>query len=228
VDGQDILEMGCGWGSLTLWMAEKYPHSRITGVSNSATQREHILAQAQERGLDNVTILTCDMNEFEIAPGFDRIVSVEMFEHMKNWETLLEKAARWLRPHGKMFIHIFTHKDFAYHFEGKDETDWMSRYFFTGGQMPADAQMLHFQKDFQIEKHWRVSGSHYGKTSEAWLARMDAHKAEIWPILEQTYGRDKARQWWVYWRVFYMACAELWNYRGGEEWIVSHYRLLKR
>ena len=228
-DGLEILELGCGWGSLTLWMAEKYPSARITGVSHSRTQREHILGVAQQRGLTNVNIITCDMNDFTADPGrYDRIVSVEMFEHMKNWPRLMANIARWLRPGGLFFAHVFAHARFAYHFEVRDETDWMSKYFFTGGMMPAHDLFTRFQEDLKLIESWRVNGTHYAKTAEHWLQNMDAHRAEIIPLFAQTYGAGQAVKWWVYWRVFYLACAELWNFRDGEEWHVSHYLFRRR
>jgi cyclopropane-fatty-acyl-phospholipid synthase len=227
-DGMSILELGCGWGSLSLFMAKKYPNARITGVSNSRTQKEYIDAEAKKRGITNLTIVTADMNTFTIDALFDRVVSVEMFEHMRNYEKLLEKVASFLKEDGKLFVHIFTHTTFSYLFEVKDETDWMSKYFFTGGIMPSDHLLLYFPKHMGVEQHWHVPGTHYSKTSEMWLKNMDAHEAEIRTIFAATYGEHQVTKWWSYWRIFFMACAELWGYRNGEEWIVSHYLFRKR
>ncbi len=227
MDGQDILELGCGWGSLSLYMAAKYPASKIRAVSNSRTQKIYIDEQASLRGITNLEVITTDINNFVIEEKFDRIVSVEMFEHMRNYQLLLAKVASFLKSEGKLWIHIFTHKEYAYLFEVIDDTDWMSKYFFTGGIMPSDDLMFYFNDDMIVERHWHVSGSHYGKTSEAWLSNMDAHKKEIMPLFERTYGKDKAVKWWVYWRIFFMACAELWNYNKGNEWLVSHYLFQK-
>jgi cyclopropane-fatty-acyl-phospholipid synthase len=228
-DGQQILELGCGWGSLTLWMAQHYPMSRITAVSNSRTQKEYIDHQCRMSGLENVEVITCDMNHFEAPTArFDRVVSVEMFEHMRNYERLMNRVARWLKPDGQLFVHIFVHRQFTYPFEPKDETDWMSRHFFTGGQMPSDSLLLHFQDDLVLDGHWHVDGTHYQRTSEAWLTNMDSHETEIRRLFETTYGRGESGRWWVYWRVFFMSCAELWGYDQGREWFVSHYRFRPR
>ena len=222
-DGQHVLELGCGWGSLSLYMAAKYPGSTFKVVSNSRTQKIYIDEQAAKRSIKNLTVITADMNTFTIEETFDRVVSVEMFEHMRNYTLLLKKVSSFLKPDGKLWIHIFTHKEFAYLFEVKDETDWMSKYFFTGGIMPSDDLMFYFNDDLVVEKHWHVNGINYAKTAEAWLANMDKHKAQIMPLFEETYGKDQAVKWWVYWRLFYLACAELWNYNQGNEWLVSHY-----
>lgn len=228
VDGQQILELGCGWGSLALYNAERFPHSEITAVSNSKTQKEFIDAAAQKRGLANLRVITCDINRFDIGPAqFDRVVSVEMFEHLKNYQRLFANIARWLKPGGLLFTHIFTHRQLSYHFESRGSTDWMSRYFFTGGQMPAHDLLLQFQDDLKHVADWKVAGTHYQKTAELWLENMDKNRREILPILVETYGREQATKWWAYWRTFYMSCAELWGYRGGDEWLVSHYLFRK-
>jgi cyclopropane-fatty-acyl-phospholipid synthase len=227
-DGQQVLELGCGWGSLSLFMAARYPGSTFTVVSNSRTQKVYIDEQAKQRGISNLTVITADMNIFTIEQKFDRVMSVEMFEHMRNYRKLLEKVAGFLKPEGKLFVHIFTHKEYAYKFEVKDDTDWMSKYFFTGGIMPSDHLLLYFNDHFKISEHWRVSGTHYQKTSEAWLQNMDRHKKQIIPLFEETYGKENTLKWWVYWRLFFMACAELWGFNNGNEWMISHYLFDKK
>ncbi len=227
-DGQNILELGCGWGSLSLYLAGKFPHAHITGVSNSHSQREFIEAEARRRGLANLRIITCDLNTFDAPPSaFDRVVSIEMFEHMKNYQRLLANVARWLKPRGLHFVHIFTHATLSYHFVPRDSSDWMARHFFTGGQMPAHDLLMQFQDDLRLVADWKVNGTHYQRTAEHWLQNMDANHAEIMPLFEETYGPDQATKWWSYWRTFYMACAELWGYRNGGEWLVSHYLFQK-
>lgn len=227
-DGQEVLELGCGWGSLSLYMAARYPSSKFTVVSNSRTQKLHIDTEAGKRGLKNLNVITADINDFKPESRFDRVVSVEMFEHLRNYEALFKRIASWLTPEGKVFVHVFTHKQLAYKFEVKDDSDWMSRYFFTGGIMPSNDLFSYFNEDLVIKAQWEVSGMHYHKTSEAWLKNMDAHKAEIMPLFKETYGNDQALKWWVYWRVFFMACAELWGYKNGTEWMVQHYLFSKR
>jgi cyclopropane-fatty-acyl-phospholipid synthase len=225
-DGQKILELGCGWGSLSLFMADKYANSLFTSVSNSKSQKVFIDEQAKKRNIKNLNVITSDMNVFQIEEKFDRVISIEMFEHMRNYELLMKKIACFLNAEGKLFVHIFTHKDFAYKFEVKDESDWMSKYFFTGGIMPSDNILLYFQKELKIEQHWKINGTHYQKTSEAWLQNMDSNKPKIMEIMNQVYGNEALKRW-VYWRIFFMSCAELWGYNKGKEWMVSHYLFRK-
>ena len=225
-DGQTILELGCGWGSLSLWMARAYPNARITSVSNSASQGEFIRGRAAAEGLDNLTVLTADMNDFTPPnPGtYDRVVSVEMFEHMANWRALLSRVKTWLKPDGRVFIHIFTHRTGPYRFNIEDELDWIAQHFFAGGVMPSHNLMRQFPDLFEVEADWRWSGTHYEKTALHWLETYDRNVAAIRPVLRQVYG-DKAVLWHRRWRLFFLATAGLFGHRGGTEWGVSHYRL---
>lgn len=237
-DGMSIVDLGCGWGSMTLHIAKKFPNCKITSISNSHSQREYILGTARERGynVDNIRVITCDVSKWEdesyckeMLGGVkdnDRVVSIEMFEHMKNYSVLLSKVYTFLKPTGKLFVHIFTHIHHTYHFE----KGWMADTFFTGGTMPSDDLLLYFGEHFSVANHWRVNGSNYEKTSNAWLGMMDKHwkSGELKPVLEEAYGEGKGREWYVNWRLFYLACAELWGMNGGEEWLVSHYLFDRR
>jgi cyclopropane-fatty-acyl-phospholipid synthase len=227
-DGQNILELGCGWGSLTLWMAEHYPGSSITAVSNSASQRQYIETVAESRNLNNLKVITCDMNDFETAAEqYDRVVSIEMFEHMRNYEELMKRIARWLKPGGKLFVHIFCHYRIPYTFDGGGSDNWIGKYFFSGGVMPSADLLLYFQVDLALERHWRWSGEHYKKTANAWLDKLDKNRQAVRPIFENVYGPGQADKWIQRWRVFFMTCAEMFGYRNGQEWPVGHYLFRK-
>ena len=228
-DGQDVLELGCGWGSLTLWMAERYPRSTITAVSNSSTQRALIEKRAAERGLDNVTVVTRDVNDLDTAPAsVDRVVSVEMFEHVRNHAELLRRIAGWLRPDGELFVHVFAHRELLYPFDVGGDGDWMARHFFTDGVMPSHDLFLHLQEDLVVDRVWAVDGMHYSRTLEAWLDRLDASRDRVLQLLADTYGADRAEAWFHRWRVFTIACSELFATKGGTEWHVTHTRMRRR
>ena len=228
-DGQEVLELGCGWGSLSLFLAEKYPNSRITAVSNSKTQKEFIDLRARERNITNLQIITQDLNVFKPPLGknsYDRIVSIECFEHMKNYEVLFGRCEQWLKSGGeaKMFLHIFAHKTYPFHFIAENESDWMSKYFFSGGTMPSERMFAYFTTNkLHLKTQWRVNGKHYSKTCEDWLRKFDTNRKAVEPIIAQTYGRDLTTKWYVYWRLFFLSCSELFNYSDGNEWFVSHY-----
>lgn len=222
-DGQTILEIGCGWGSFSLWMAEQYPNAKITVVSNSTTQREYIQQQAHLKNFNNLTVITCDVNVLELPEkNFDRVVSVEMFEHVRNYQKLFENISTWLKPEGLLWCHIFCHRFLHYPFEVKNEFDWMSKYFFSGGLMPSASTFLHFQDHLQLTQHWQWAGTAYERTANAWLNNMDHHEQTLRPLFEKTYGKD-AKAWWQRWRIFFMACAELFGYDHGQEWVIGHF-----
>lgn len=227
-DGMRLLDLGCGWGSLSLWLAERYPNSPVLAVSNSKPQREFILARRDRLGLANLEVQTADVNHFDPQRRFDRVLSVEMFEHVRNHERLLARIARWLEPDGKLFVHHFAHRRCAYPYETSGEDDWMGRHFFSGGMMPAHDQLWRCQRDLRVEHSWCVNGLHYQKTCEAWLARQDARREALGPILADTYGAGAAGLWHQRWRLFFLACSELFGFRGGNEWWVSHVLMSRR
>ncbi|MEM7279407.1 MAG: cyclopropane-fatty-acyl-phospholipid synthase family protein [Pseudomonadota bacterium] len=226
-DGQEILELGCGWGSLSLWMARHYPKSNIVSVSNSATQKAHIDQVAQTENLHNLTVITCDMNDFQTRQRFDRVVSIEMFEHMRNYALLLQRVSEWLKDDGKAFVHVFCHKTFCYPFENNNKNDWMARHFFTGGLMPSFSLFDDFKQHLQLEKRWQVNGTHYEKTSNAWLRKLDQNRDVVHAIFDSSPSNDSSKIQLQRWRMFYMACAELFGYNNGDEWFVGHFRFSK-
>ena len=224
-DGMRVMDLGCGWGSVALHVASKYRKCSVTAVSNSSTQRDFIEAAAAQRGLRNVRVITADVNDFAAEPSsFDRIISIEMFEHMKNYEKLTSNIAGWLKPGGRLFVHIFSHRRYAYHYD----KGWMAQTFFTGGTMPSDSLLLYFQRELSVVGHWRGNGSHYSKTCEAWLQRLDRNIDKLRPLLKETYGSSADTKWYVNWRLFFLACSEMFRYDGGEQWIVSHYLFEKK
>jgi len=221
-DGQSVLDLGCGWGSLSLWAAARFPRSRFTAVSNARSQRDHIAAQARARGLANVTAQAADVRTLALPGGaFDRVVSIEMFEHMRNYQALLRRIAGWLAPGGALFVHVFAHRRHAYPFEDAGASDWMAREFFTGGLMPSTGLLHHFQDDLAITQDWQLDGTHYARTAEAWYRNLMAHRAEAAALLG---SRAQVERW----RVFFLACAELFGFRAGREWVIAHYRLARR
>ncbi len=224
-DGMEILDLGCGWGSLSLWLAERYPRSRILAVSNSAAQRRFIERRAAERGYDRLEVVTSDINDFRPGRSFDRVMSVEMFEHMRNYRELLARIAGWLVPDGRLFVHVFCHRERPYLFERDGGADWMARYFFTGGLMPSADLFVEFGDDLRVEESWLVDGRHYERTARAWQRRLEADRAAVVALFSEVYGAAEADRWYHRWRLFFLACAELFAYNGGQEWLVGHYRL---
>ncbi|XP_015085437.1 (S)-coclaurine N-methyltransferase-like isoform X1 [Solanum pennellii] len=253
-DGHTVLDVGCGWGSLSLYIAQKYSACKVTGICNSVTQKAHIEEQCRELQLQNLEIIIADISTFEMEGSYDRILSIEMFEHMKNYGDLLKKISRWMKADSLLFVHYFCHKAFAYHFEvyirladqcmsisstsiidvvsnivqDVNDDDWITRYFFSGGTMPSSNLLLYFQDDVSVVDHWLVNGKHYAQTSEEWLKRLDENKSSIKPIMESTYGKDSAVKWTVYWRTFFLSVAELFGYNNGEEWMVAHFLFKKK
>ncbi len=227
-DGMEVLDLGCGWGSLSLWIAEQYPHCRVLAVSNSHTQREYIEGQCRARGYGNVEVMTADVVEFDAERHFDRVLSIEMFEHMKNYDLLMARIASWLKPEGMLFVHIFSHREHAYEFDASDPRDWMAQTFFTGGTMPSDDLLLYFQHDLQLFDHWRVDGTHYTRTLNAWLDKLDGNTTQARRIMAETYGPQNATRWLANWRLFFLICSEVWSLDGGREYLVSHYLFEKR
>ena len=226
-DNMKILELGCGWGSLTLFMAKKYPGSQITAVSNSNDQRKYIESKCQNLNISNVKVITCDMNDFSIDDTFDRVVSIEMFEHMRNYQKLLSNISNFLKDDGKLFVHIFSHHTMVYPYEDNGPDDWMAREFFSGGLMPSHNLLLNFQDNLRIESSWKINGTHYEKTSYAWLKKMDNNKNDILAIFTKTYGNDHAKMWFYRWRIFFLSCAVMFGLKNGSEYGVSHYRFTK-
>jgi cyclopropane-fatty-acyl-phospholipid synthase len=222
-DGMDILELGCGWGSLCLWIAHRYPQCRIYAISNSQTQREYIQSCCQRLELCNIEVAMTNIKDFDSMRRFDRVLSVEMFEHVRNYEELFRRICTWLKPDGKLMVHIFCHARFAYSFETEGASNWMGSQFFTGGIMPADDLFLYFQRDLILEEQWRFSGIHYARTLEAWLQNCNARRKELLQIFQANSNRMEAAHELQRWRIFFMACAELFKYRKGREWYVSHY-----
>ena len=224
-DGMEILDLGCGWGSLALWLAERYPRSRVLAVSNSALQRRFIEARAVERGFGRLEVVTSDINRFQPGRAFDRVISIEMFEHMRNYQELLARIAGWLVPDGRLFVHVFCHRERPYLFQRDGRADWMARHFFTGGLMPSADLFLEFGEDLRVEESWLVDGRHYERTARAWQRRLEADRAAIVELFAGVYGAAEARRWYHRWRLFFLACAELFAYNQGREWLVGHYRL---
>ena len=227
-DGMAVLDLGCGWGALALWIATHYPRARVLAVSNSRTQRAYIEAQCVARGLANLEVLTADVADLQLDRQFDRVVSVEMFEHLKNYAAILARIATLLKPDGKLLVHVFSHRELAYEFDAADTGNWMAQTFFAGGTMPSDSLLLHYQHDLEVEDHWQLGGQHYARTLRAWLNRLDAQRDRVRELMAEAYGADQATRWLANWRLFFLACEETWAQCGGREYSISHYLSARR
>ena len=227
-DGMRILDLGCGWGAFTLWAAARYPNSKILAISNSASQKSVIDRRARHLNLKNVDVLTSDVNDLQLEERFDRVLSIEMFEHVRNYSTLLERISSWLGPRGMLFVHIFCHRHLMYPFQVDGDGDWMARHFFTGGLMPARDTLLHFQEQLQIVQRWELSGEHYRKTARAWLERLDSNAEAVARALDSELNVHTPRRLRQRWRMFFIACEELFGWRGGNEWLIAHYLFRRR
>jgi cyclopropane-fatty-acyl-phospholipid synthase len=228
IDGQDVLDLGCGWGSFTLWAAARFPNSNFLSVSNSYSQAKHIREQAVLRNLNNVEVVTNDINDFSPGRQFDRIVSVEMLEHVRNYEEIFARISSWMKEDAHLFIHVFSHRKYAYAFDADNPREWMAREFFTGGLMPSHDLLPSFDRHLRQDESWILDGTHYEKTANAWLENMNRNEEAVKELFNQSYGEDNSEQWMWRWRLFFLACAELFGYKGGSEWGVSHYRFSKR
>lgn len=222
-DGQTILDLGCGWGSLSLYLAQRFPQTEIVAVSNSDSQREFITQRCQEMGITNIDVITADINHFSIDRQFDRVVSIEMFEHLRNYGAAFEKVSNWLRPDGRFFMHIFCHRSMPYEFVDRGPADWMSRHFFSGGIMPSEDLPLYFQTHLSLVDQWLWSGEQYQNTADAWLKNIDKNKADVLRIFDQVYGPQSSQRWWMRWRLFFLAVSELFGSNQGTEWRIGHY-----
>ena len=225
-DGHKILDLGCGWGSFSLYIAKKYPNTNITSVSNSSDQITYIKNEAQKRGLPNIKAYRMDVNSLELNTQFDRIISIEMFEHLRNYKLILSSLNNLLKPDGRLFIHIFCHKKLTYFYEMKNNFDWMTKYFFQGGIMPSKDIFEYFDDELEIINQWDINGNHYSKTCKAWLNNHYINRKKILDVFQKHY--DKPKIWFNRWRIFFLSCEAFFALNNGKEYFVSHYLLKKK